>query len=112
MDFVGAEKELRKLSDSYAKLARRYAEERNWYGESELEVMFLLVPHQDDRAYQKASYEKQLVMLLGDCPEAEDAVRAMKLSRERYKGLEKMLDQRAARISALQSLMRYAREND
>lgn len=112
MDFVASERELSQLSADQAKLARRYAAERNAYGEASWEVMVLLVPHQAEDHYRKAAYEKQLVMLLGDCPEAAEPVKRLTLAQQRYKGLEKMLDQKAARISSLQSLMRYARQND
>ena len=112
MDFIQSEKELRALAASHARLARRYAAERNAYGEASWEVMVLLVPHQGEEHYRKASHEKQVLMLMADCPAAEEPVKRMTLARERYKGLERMLEHRASRISALQSLMRYARSND
>ena len=112
MDFVSAEKELRKLSADQQRLCHKYALERNTYAEAMWEVMVLLTPHQEEEAYRKASHEKQVLMLMADCEEAADAVRDMTLARERYKGLEKMIEAKGARISSLQSLMRYAREHD
>ena len=110
MDFIAAEKELRRLSADQQALARKYVIQRNKYGEALWEVMVLLAPHQDEDAYRKVSHEKQVLMLMGEVPGAGVAVKEMTLAQQRYKGLEKLIDAKGARISSLQSLMRYARE--
>lgn len=117
MDFIQTESELREVADKQRDLCQRYAEEREAYGKAAWAVMLLLVPKQQYDHYRKASFEKQLLMLLAETPEHHKAevygiVKQMQLSRERYKGLEKLIEQRAGRISSIQSLMRYARSND
>ena len=72
--------------------------------------MVLLIPFQSEDRYRKASYDKQLMMLMHDVPESIGSVEQVIKLKEQYKGLEKMLDESKLRISSLQSLMRYARE--
>ncbi len=117
MDFIEAESELKEVAERQRILCQKYAQERQNYGQAAWDVMLLLVPNQQHDFYRKASFEKQVLMLLADTPEHHKeevygVVKQMKLCREKYKGLERLIEQAAGRISSLQSLMRYARQND
>jgi aminopeptidase N len=117
MDFVATERELREVSEHQRELCRQYAIHRQEFGRASWEVMVLLVPNQRHDHFRKASYEKQILMLLADTPENHKEevyglVKQMKLSREKYKGLERLIEQAAGRISSVQSLLRFARSND
>ena len=117
MDFVETEREFRKISEAQTKLARSYAVERDKFGQAHYNLRILLVPHQEDDRYRKASFEKQLNMLMADTPENHKPevykyVEDYTKSQQRYKGLEKMLEARQDDRSGQQSLMKYARNND
>ena len=79
--------------------------------------MLLLIPYQKEDRYRKASWDKQILMLLADTPENHKvevygiAERYTK-SKERYKGIDKMIEMRSSRISAIQSLMKFILRNE
>ena len=117
MDFMGTERKLSKVSADLRKLTRRYAELRNQYGTANYNLHILLIPCQKEDRYRKASFDKQLIMLMADTPEnhktevykyVEDFIKC----REQYKGYDKMIEERRDEISWTQSMLRYAREND
>ena len=117
MDFVESERELRKISESQRKLTHRYADIRNQYGQAKWDLILLLIPHQNDDRYRKASWDKQVQMLLADTPENHKTevygiAEKYTKCKEQYKGIDKMIEMRSSRITAIQSLRRYAREND
>ena len=117
MDFVSEERKLRKISDNQRVLCREYAIERNKYGQARYDLGLLLIPHQDKREFQKASFEKQLLLLLEQTPENQKvAVYSMYKDyitcREKYKGLALMIQRNSELISWTQSMLHYAREND
>ena len=117
MDFITCDRELRKISENQRVLCRKYAVERNKFGEAKCDLGLLLVPHQDDPQYTKASFDKQVLMLLKDTPEnLKDVLYAMYKDyikcEQNYKGLEKMIQRNSERISWQQSMLKFAREND
>ena len=117
IDYISTEEELRKLAEAQRKLAYKYAKIRNDFGQARWEVMLLLTPHLAEDKYRKASAEKQILMLLSDTLENHKAevygiCETYTKALQQYKGLERILDANSSRISAIQSLLRYAREND
>ena len=117
MDFIETSEELNRLSTHLGKLSREYFETRKKFGETKHNLFILLVPHQGTDGFQRASIDKQLINLLAITPEHhKDEVYSTYKSyislQEAYKGLEKLLDAYSSRIMALQSLMKWQREND
>ena len=118
MDYITADQELRKLHAKDLKSSRQYFTARTEFGETDWELtVHLLSRIQADIKYRKASREKQVDMLLADCdPEEYDeiaeVVHKWKTQRHRYKAIEQGIACIRSRISAIQSLLRYAREND
>jgi len=117
MDFVSTERALRAISDNQRKLCRKYAEDRHKYGEAKFNLRMLLIPHQEEDHYRKASFDKQINMLLSDTPENHKTevykyVEDYDKCRENYKGREQMIKCNSEEISWTQSMLRYSREND
>ena len=117
MDYMELKENLSTTSENQRTLTRRYMEQRNKFGNAKYDLALLLVPYQDQKEFQKASFEKQLLMLLEDTPENrkagvysmyEDYIKCQ----QNYKGLALMIQRNSEYISWQQSLMRYAREND
>lgn len=116
MDFIVVEKELRELANKQRELSGKYAKIRHDYGVARHNLFLLLVAKQKEKDYKKASLDKQIIMLLSETLEcnkievykyAEDYT---KLEQD-YKGLDKLIEAYASRISSIQSLLRYEREN-
>lgn len=117
MDFITAERELRKLSATQRRDARNYARIRHDYGQARWSVIVLLAAKQSNPDYRKSSFEKQVMMLLNECPENQKEevygyVRRMTELEQDYKGMKLLIEATGSRISQIQSLMRYQREND
>ena len=117
MDFVSTTEALIKISENQRKLCRQYAQERHKYGEAKCDLGLQLVIHQDDPRYQKASFEKQLLLLLKETPEAQKDVfyslyKDYVKCKQNYKGLDKMIQRNSEQISWTQSMLKFAREND
>ena len=116
LDYINIDEELRALASGQRELAKKYLRIRNNYGQAKWELMLLLVPHLKDDRYRKASSAKQVLMLLSDTLEvhkvevygiAEKYTKTL----ESFKGLQRLIDANASRISTIQSLMRYASQN-
>lgn len=116
MDIIATEQELRELAEKQREMCEQYFEARKRFGEAKLNLTVLLVPHQEEKDYRKASFEKQLLMLLADTPENHKPevygyYREYIEQEQRYKGLEKIIEAYASRISSLQSLMKWEKQN-
>lgn len=117
MDFIETERELRDLADKQTKVAKRYSLIRKEYGDALWSIRVLLAPHMDDKRFQKASFEKGIILLMAETPENHKQevykfVEDLTKLREQYKGIAYIYEANADRIRSLQSLMRYARTND
>ena len=117
MDFVKTQEELRLLTGKLIKLGRQYKTAREAFGEAKYTLDVELTPKQDDPKYQKASFEKQLLMLRNSTIKKnksviygyhEDYIK----QEQRYKGIEKLMEAIISRITTIQSLIRWQREND
>lgn len=120
MEYVRAQEELTRLSNKQIELAEEYRKARMAFGEARHNLQVFLVPRQKIPKYQKASLERQIMMLTCDLDEEGDTA-ALKLvngaredlikSEQEYKGLEKLLEAYTSRITVFQSLMRWQREH-
>ena len=116
MDFISVEEELKKLAEEQRELCQKYYDARHNFGIAKHNFLLLLTPKQSEKNYQKASIEKQMLMLLNETPENhktevyEYYKSVIELEQE-YKGLEKLVDAFASRISAIQSLLKWEKSN-
>ena len=113
IDYIPMEEELSNLAKDQRELAYKYINIRNNYGQAKWEIMLLIAPLLKDDRYRKASSHKQILMLMEEALEvhkeyiyktAETYTKAL----EQYKGLQRLINANASRISTIQSLMRYA----
>lgn len=116
MDFIATEQELYDLTSQLRTLARQYYNTRKAYGEAKHGLHILLVPHQGEDGFKRASIDKQILNMLSiTLDNHKEEVYAMYKDyielEEKYKGLEKLIDATSSRIMAIQSLMRWEREN-
>jgi hypothetical protein len=116
MDFIETDAELKDLSSKLMELARLYYETRRDFGKAKKELFILLVPFQNDSKYSRAAIEKQITMMIADSPdENKEALSTMYgdyiLLEQKYKGLEKLIEAYEAKISSLQSLLKWQRDN-
>jgi len=117
MEFKNLTEELENLHSHYRDNAFRYHEARKRFGDALYALNLFLVKKQKDKKYQKAAIDKQYLMLIEDAePEAREGIeeyyRDYIKGKQDYKGLEKVLSVVQSRISVLQSLMRWERDND
>jgi hypothetical protein len=117
MDYVSTEIELSELSNKLIEVSRLYYKTRVKYGKVKREIFTLLAPRQSRPEYSKASIDKQLMLLVEETS-GEDIGDGVKelfndliLLEHEYKGLEKILEAYSIRISSLQSLMKWQRDN-
>ncbi|GAF78331.1 unnamed protein product [marine sediment metagenome] len=112
IDYLTTEEEVRSLGTKLQAIANEYAQLRVDYGEAEWKVKVLLASQMDDPAIKKASAEKQIVLLLAI---ADDPVKQLlhkyTTLKHKYKAKEKEFESIASSISAIQSLLKYARES-
>lgn len=117
MDYLDTERELREKSEKQRGLCEDYEKIRKDFGVAKYNLFVLLTPKQDEKEYRKASLEKQLLMLRRDTQENHkkevyDYFEKYITLEQEYKGLEKLIDAYASRISSLQSLMRWQRTGE
>ena len=117
MDLTTVVRDLDRLFASQADFSKRYYEARKKFAQARYNLTLLLIPKQEDKDYRKASFEKQLLMLLGETPEnhkkeVHEYYKDFVTYEQEYKGLEVLVESISSRISSLQSLMKWVREND
>lgn len=117
LDFISTENELRILSNKLIELSETYYKIREEYGKAKCELFVLLVPKQKDAKYARAALERQVMMMISEIEEGDqkDALIAnyhefLQLE-QKYKGLERLLAAYETKVSSLQSLMKWQREN-
>jgi len=116
LDFVEVQKELSEVSGEQRDLCQTYYDTRKSFGEAKHALFILLTPHQSEAAYRKASIEKQLLMLRADTPENHKKevygyYETYIKYEQNYKGLQRMIDALASRITQIQSLIKWVKEN-
>lgn len=107
MDSLDYAQELREISQEFIKYAFEYKKERALYADAlnSLTSLIYFTGLHDS----KASFENKLAMLLGT-PQAEQAqkfIDQFNTSRANYKGWEMVLEAYKARISSIQSVIKY-----
>ena len=115
MDFIEVEQRLRELSENLQKNSKRYCNVRMRFGRAKHNLYILLAPKQNEHDYRKAALEKQLIMLLAETPEnhkpeVQGYYKNYVRLEQQYKGLEKIIEATAESIRAIQSLIRWERE--
>jgi len=113
IDYISTEEELRTLAEGQRKLAYKYAKTRKAYGDAKWEIMLLIAPLLKEDRYRKASSHKQILMLMQEALEVHkkyiyEVSETYTKSLEEYKGIQRLINANASRISTIQSLMRYA----
>ena len=117
LDFVPTQAKLEELTNKLLILGEAYREARESFGDAKNALVVLLIPKQDQAKYQKASFEKQLLLMLNETLEIhraevyqyhEDYVK----QRDIYKGLDKQIETITTKIMTIQSLMKWQRQND
>lgn len=117
MEFVEVQQRLKELSENLQKNSERYYNIRRKFGEAKHNLFILLAPKQEEKDYRKASLDKQLIMLLHDTleihkPEVYRYYKNYIKLEQNYKGLKKIIEATEESIRAIQSLIRWQREND
>lgn len=116
MDFIETQRQIEKLGQKLLALAEEYRAKRTAYGKARSRLILHLIPMQNNPKYQKAALERQYIMLLQDAKD-EDRQKVQKIyremieSHEEYKGLEQLIDAHKARLSSLQSLMKWEHQS-
>lgn len=115
MDFISVEQEIASLSSKLLELSEKYYEVRCEYGRVKKELYIMLVPVQKIPRYQKMAVDKQLLTLIDENEELSEPLTILYqnyiLLEQQYKGLEKLIGAYETKISTLQSLMRWQRDN-
>lgn len=107
MDSLDYAQELRQISQEFMQSAFEYKKERALYADA-LNILTSLI-YKTGLHDNKASFENKLAMLLGT-PQAETAqkyIEQFNTSRANYKGWEMVLEAYKARISSIQSVIKY-----
>ena len=105
--------ELGALTDEQINLSREYQESRLKSAEAKLKLDILLASNylNDFRSAKKnLGYEMAILMMLeaDESPETLQYYREYSIETGRYKGIERLLDAIATKISYAQSMMKYA----
>ncbi len=113
IDYIPMQEELSNLAKDQRELAYKYINIRNDYGQAKWEIMLLIAPLLKDDRYRKASSHKQILMLMEEALEVHKeyiykTAETYTKSLEQFKGLQRLINANASRISTIQSLMRYA----
>ena len=109
------EEELNDLTDRRIKLANKYATARKSYGEHKSELDLLLAGKilKMQEKKKNIGVEMALIMLIGEEGDwAKTAYAAMVKEYNNFKALERMLDAYDNKITAIQSILRFYRENE
>ena len=105
---------LRTIAQEQKKHAEAYCTARKRAGIAKVKLELLLVAHLEDIRKQKknAGYEMSVLMLLERLEEAKPFYSEWQEQEAAYKGLEKLCEAYATRISFEQSVMRFTREGE
>lgn len=107
-------KKLREIADEQVRCADEYSEARRLAGEAEVSLNIILAANLKNIRAQKRNVgiEMAHLMLCEDNEEAKRLYMEWKTNEARYKGLEKLLEARSAKLIFEQSLMKNVREGE